>query len=132
MIKTFAFSALAAGAALIASPAMAQDSAVEGTWNTAIQIPGGATIESAWTFVHEGDGYLLEMEDLGEAPAGGAPDIATSDIVVEGNDFSFKQAVTTPQGAMEITIAGTVDGDALTAEAKTDFGAMPITGTRAE
>lgn len=131
MIKKFGLAALAASVALVSAPAMAQDSAVVGTWNTAIEIPGGQTIESAWTFAEGGDGYTLEMEDGSEGP-GADMESTTSDIIIEGDSFSFKQAVTTPQGAMEISISGTVEGDALTAEANTDFGAMPITGTRAE
>lgn len=132
MVKKFGFAALAASVAFIATPAMAQDSGVVGTWNTAVETPGG-NFESAWTFAEDGGVYTLEMEN---APAEGGPggdmEATTSDVVVEGNTFSFKQAVTTPQGAMEIAISGTVDGDALTAEANTDFGAMPISGTRAE
>ena len=53
-----------------------------------------------------------------------------SDVVVDGAKFSFKRKLTTPQGEMNLTYTGTVDGDALTAEVGSDFGPITMTGTR--
>ena len=53
-----------------------------------------------------------------------------SDVVVDGPKFAFKRKLTTPQGEIQLTYTGTVDGNALTADVGSDFGPMKMTGTR--
>jgi len=127
------FAAFALGASTVAVPALAQDSPVVGAWDTKIESPMGE-FPATWIFASADEGYTLEIEMA--APEGGGmggppPEMTIYDLVIEDTKFSFIQAMATPQGDMEIAITGVVDGDALSAEASTDFGNMPISGTRA-
>jgi hypothetical protein len=78
------------------------------------------------------EGYAIEITDVPPegAPAGPPMESTISDIKVEGKSFAFKRQLSTPQGPMELTYTGSVDGDTLTAEANSAFGAIPVTGTR--
>jgi hypothetical protein len=72
-----------------------------------------------------------------QAPAEGAQamppmESTISDVHVDGNTFTFKRSLTTPQGPMELAYNGTVTGDALTAQVASSFGNIPVTGTRAQ
>ena len=133
-MKKIRFAALALGASLIASPAFAQDSSVVGTWDTEAVTDFG-TFAATMTFAETGDGYTIEIvdQDAGGGAGPAAPTESTiSDVVIEGDSFAFKRSMTTPQGAMELSYSGTVEGDTLTASVDSDFGAIPVTGTRAE
>lgn len=118
----------------IAAPAFAQSSPVLGTWETRAVTDFG-TFSSTMTVEASGDGYAITLVD---APMPGAPADAPamastiSDVVVDGASFSFKRSMTTPQGAMDLSYSGSVDGDALTAQVVTSFGTIPVTGTRAQ
>lgn len=125
--------AFALAASVLAAPAIAQESPVLGAWDTKVESPMGE-FPAKWTFAQGEEGPTLDIEPVqAEGGPGGPPmEMTVSDLVIEEGAFSFTQSVATPQGDMAIAITGTVDGDALAAEANTDFGAMPITGTRAE
>ncbi len=131
MFRTIGFAA-AAAATFIAAPAMAQSSPVVGAWATAVDVQG-MKIEAEMTFSQTGSGYDVAIKD---APMPGAPADAPameskiSDLVVDGSKFTFKRALTTPQGPMNLTYTGTVDGDKLTGEIGSDFGPIALTGTR--
>ena len=136
MFKTIRFAALVAGASLLAVPAWAQSSPVVGTWNTQAVTDFG-TFKSTMIVAQAGEAYTVEMQDVppeGAPPApegGGMTAGAISDVVVDGANFSFKRKLTTPQGEMNLTYTGKVDGDSLTAEVDTgQFGKLPVTGTR--
>jgi hypothetical protein len=83
--------------------------------------------------ISEADGvHAVAFE---EAPPAGAPagppmESTVSDIVIDGNTFTFKRVLTTPQGPFELAYEGTVDGDALTGTATSSFGPIAFTGTR--
>lgn len=129
MIRTIRFAALAAGLSLIAAPAFAA-SPVVGTWATVADTDFGR-FEATLTVAETADGYSVEFVDV---PAEGAPPVEMeseiSDVKVDGANFSFTRKLTTPQGPFTLAYTGTVDGDALTAQANSDFGAIPVTGTR--
>ncbi|GEM_PF-1636561 len=135
MFKTVRLAALAMGASLIAVPAAAQDSPVLGTWNTEAVTDFG-TFAATMIVAVEGDGYTVEIVDVpGEGPgaqAGPPMESAISDVSVDGSTFSFKRSLTTPQGPMDLSYTGSVEGDALTATVASGFGDIPVTGTRAE
>ena len=103
-----------------------------GAWETKVESPMGE-FAAKWTFAQGDEGPTLDIEPVAAegAPAGPPMEMTVSDLVIDADAFSFTQSVATPQGDMAIAVAGAVDGDALAAEANTDFGAMPITGTRA-
>ena len=132
MFRKTAFAVLVAGATLAAAPALGQASAVLGTWNTAVDVQG-QKIEATMTFAAAGDGHSVEIKD---GPMPGAPADAPameskiSDVVIDGAKFAFKRELATPQGTMNLSYSGTVDGDTLTGEVGSDFGPIAITGTR--
>jgi|SRR5690606_6065896 len=131
MRNKFHYAALVAGASLVAVPAFAQSSPV-GTWATAVDVQG-SKLESELTISQADGAYAVAIKD---GPMPGAPADAPamsstfSDVVVDGSKFSFKRALTTPQGAMNLTYSGTVDGNNLTGEVTSDFGPIALTGTR--
>jgi hypothetical protein len=51
-------------------------------------------------------------------------------VKVEANKLSFTRALKMEQGPMNLKYTVTVDGDTMTGEASSDFGPIPITGTR--
>lgn len=120
-VLTFAAAALAAGAALAASP-------VVGSWTTIAQTPQGEV--TATLIISEADGgYEVTFVD----PPGPAPIESTvSDVVVEDADFTFTRTVVSPQGPVSLSYSGSVTGDAMDAKVTTDFGEFPFTATRDE
>jgi hypothetical protein len=133
MLKTIRFAALVAGASLMAAPALAQSSPVLGIWNTEAVTDFG-TFKATMTVTEANGAYAVDMKDV---PAEGAPPPpapaagSITDVVVNGTDFSFKRMLTTPQGDMQLSYTGKVDGDKLTAQVDTGgFGVLPVTGTR--
>ena len=133
MLKSIRFAVLAAGATLMAAPALAADSPVVGTWNTEAVTDFG-TFKSTMTVAEAGGAYTIDIKDVpieGAPPAPPSPPGAITDVVVDGATFSFKRKLTTPQGEMNFSYTGAVEGDKLTAEVDTgQFGKIPVTGTR--
>jgi hypothetical protein len=133
MLKSIRFAVLAAGATLMAAPALAADSPVVGTWNTEAVTDFG-TFKSTMTITEADGAYTIDIKDVpieGAPPAPPSPPGAISDVVVDGAKISFKRKLTTPQGEMTMAYTGSVEGDKLTAEVDTgQFGKIPVTGTR--
>jgi hypothetical protein len=113
------------------APALAESSPVVGSWKVLAKTPMG-DFEGVLTFAKNGDAYSVDIQD---APMPGAegppPEDVISDVVVDGNAFSFKRSLTTPQGPLDLTYTGKVEGDSLAGEANSSFGPVPISGTRA-
>ena len=132
MLKSLRLAVLAS-ASLIAAPALAADSPVVGTWNTEAVTDFG-TFKSTMTVAEASGTYTIDIKDVpleGAPPAPPSPPGAITDVVVDGATFSFKRKLTTPQGEMNFSYTGTVEGDKLTAEVDTgQFGKIPFTGTR--
>ena len=132
MFKSVRFAVLAAAASMMAAPAVAADSPVVGTWDTAIDVQG-QKMTSEITVAQAGDGYTVAIKDgpMPGAPADAPPmPSAISDIVVDGAKLTFKRKLTTPQGEMNLTYTANANGDALTGEIGSDFGPIAMTGTR--
>ena len=133
MLKSLRFAVLAAGASLMAAPALAAGSPVVGVWNTEAVTDFG-TLKATMTVAEANGAYTVDMKDVpleGAPPAPPSPPGSITDVVVDGAKISFKRKLTTPQGEMTMTYTGTVDGDKLTAEADIgEFGKIPVTGTR--
>jgi hypothetical protein len=133
MFKTVRFAALASAVSLLAVPALAANSPVIGVWNTEAVTDFG-TFKATMTIAEANGAYTIDIKDVpleGAPPSPPSPPGAVTDVVVDGVMFSFKRKLTTPQGDMTLSYAGTVDGDKLTAEVDTgQFGKIPVTGTR--
>ena len=135
MLRKSVFAMLAAGAALVGSPALAA-SPVVGTWDTAIQVQDN-TIKSTVTVAEAAGGYTVAIKDgpMPGAPGGdGAPAAPMpsqiTDVAVNGSTVTFKRHLTTPQGAMDLGYTLTADGTKLSGTVKSDFGDIPVTGAK--
>ena len=132
MIKTIRLAALAAAASLMAAPALAADSPVVGSWDTAIDVQG-QKVTAELTVAQAGDAYTVTIKDgpFPGAPADAPPmPSAISDVVVDGAKLTFKRKLTTPQGEMNLAYTANASGDTLTGEIGSDFGPVAMTGTR--
>jgi hypothetical protein len=133
MIRTIRFAALTAAASLLATPALAADSPVVGSWSTVAETEMG-NFESTMTVAEADGSYTVEMVDAPMTGPDGsaAPAMAStiSDVQVDGSKFSFKRTIDFQGQGMVLSYSGTVDGNTLTAEANSDFGAVPVKGTR--
>ncbi len=132
MLKSVRFAAIAAAASVMAAPALAADSPVVGTWDTAIDVQG-QKITAEWTVAAAGDGYTVSIKDgpFPGAPADAPPMPSTiSDVAVDGAKLTFKRKLTTPQGEMNLAYTATATGDTLAGEIASDFGPVALTGTR--
>jgi hypothetical protein len=133
MLKSLRFAVAVASASVITAPALAADSPVVGTWNTEAVTDFG-TFKATMTVAEAGGAYTIDIKDVpieGAPPAPPSPPGAITDVVIDGAKFSFKRKLTTPQGELQMSYTGTVDGDKLTAEVDTgQFGKIPVTGTR--
>ena len=133
MFKTVRFAALASAVSLMAVPALAANSPVVGVWNTEAVTDFG-TFKATMTIAEADGAYTIDIKDVpleGAPPSPPSPPGAVTDVVVDGVMFSFKRKLTTPQGELQMSYTGTVDGDKLTAEVNSQFGKVPVTGTRA-
>jgi len=139
MLRKTIFAVLATGAAFVAVPAFAA-SPVVGTWDTAVQVQDN-TIKSTMTIAEAGSGYSVDIKDgpmPGGAGAPGGPEGAApaampsqiSDVAVNGSTLTFKRHLTTPQGAMDLAYTVTADGNKLSGMVKSDFGDIPLSGTK--
>lgn len=129
MSKFARFAATAfVAAAIHCSPAYA--AGVAGKWDIVAEAQG-QQFKSTLTVTEAAGAYAVEVADV--PTEGGFPPMAstTSDIVVNGNELSFKRNIT-GDFAFTLNYKLTVDGDTLKGEATSDFGPAPITGTRAK
>jgi hypothetical protein len=102
-----------AGCASTSNPAI-------GAWDVNLNTPAGA-LNAVLTIADDGTG-MMAMDGLGEA--------ALSDVMLDGNAVSFSANIDAQGQQLSLTFNGTVDGDALTGEIGSPFGAMQVSGTR--
>jgi hypothetical protein len=129
----------AAGAVFAASPAFAADSPIVGTWATEAKSDFG-TFKSTWTVTDNNGTYAIDVKDAppeGGAPggdAGGAPPAppksTISNVAVAGNTLTFDRELVMGDMTIKLAYKVTADGSALTGMTHSDFGDIPITGTR--
>lgn len=132
-MRQFRFAALAAATALFATtPAFAADSAVVGTWATEAKSDFG-TFKSTWTVAQNGGTYTIDVKDVPQegGPGGGEPPKSTiSNVAVDGNTLTFDRELVMGDMTIKLAYKVTADGNALTGQTHSDFGDIPITGTR--
>ena len=117
---------LIVGAAFVA-PAFGQS--FVGQWTATAATLGGNVSETI-TVVKTANGYAIKAE-LAVPPPEGTPQAGPGmDIVVDGNKFSYKRTLKTPEGALVITYAGTVSGDTFTGTVTMGEFTIPYTGVR--
>ena len=128
--RLFAAAAVA-GSLAFAAPALAEDSPVLGTWATEAKTDFG-TFKSNWTVAQADGAYTVEVVDapMEGGPGGPPPESTISNVKVEANTLSFTRSLKREQGPMDLKYTVTVDGATMTGQANSDFGPIPITGTR--
>jgi hypothetical protein len=95
----------------------------DGTWNTTINTPMGAQ-NGTLTLQTSGSTLTGKM-------AGAQGEIALTDGKVDGNNLTWKAAMTSPM-PMTLEFSATVDGDKISGNVKLGaFGNATFTGTRA-
>lgn len=119
--------------ALVAAPALAHEhETVLGTWDTAAVTDFG-TFEATMIVAAAEEGYSVEMVDVAPEGAQGMPPMESeiSEVMVDGASLTFIRSLSTPQGPMELSYSFTAEGDSISGEASSSFGAIPVNGTRA-
>jgi hypothetical protein len=135
-MRQLRFAALAAAAMFVATPAFAADSPVIGTWATEAKSDFG-TFKSTWTVANANGTYTIDVKDAppeGGAPggdAGAAPPKSTiSNVAVDGSTLTFDRELVMGDMTIKLAYKVTADGNTLTGQTHSDFGDIPITGTR--
>jgi hypothetical protein len=138
-MRQLRFAALAAaGALFVSAPAFAADSPVVGTWATEAKSDFG-TFKSTWTVTDNNGTYAIDVKDapMEGGPGGGdggappAPPKSTiSDVAVNGNTLTFNRELVMGDMTIKLAYKVTADGNTLTGQTHSDFGDIPITGTR--
>ena len=114
-------------APMFAAPARAQG--LLGEWTATAETPAGPVSETL-TVVKTDSGYAITAKLVG-VPEGTPQAGPGTDIVLEGDRFSYKRSISTPDGARVITYTGVVSGDTFTGTV--DVGGLaqaPYTGVR--
>lgn len=132
MFRKIAFAA-ALAATSFAAPAAAAGSPAIGAWDLIADTQMGR-FESTMTVAEADGAYTVAIEDK---PMTG-PDGATmpampstvSEVKIDGASFAFKRTIDFQGQKIDLSYAGKVEGDTLTATANSEFGPTPITGTR--
>lgn len=91
-----------------------------GAWNINMNTPVGA-MPAMLTLNADGSG-AISVEGMGETQFNG--------VTFDGNAINFAANVEAQGQSLTLDFTGTVDGDSLTGEFGTDFGAFGVTGTR--
>ena len=113
-------------AVALATPAFAQS--FVGDWTATAHVQGNDTSETLHV-VKTDSGYAVTGRLVNPTP--GAPEAGPgTDVVLDGDHFSYKRTVTTPQGSLQITYSGVVSGDSFTGTVDLGFAQAPYTGVR--
>jgi hypothetical protein len=132
-MRQFRFAVIAAAGALFAAaPAFAADSPVVGTWATEAKSDFG-TFKSTWTVAQSDGAYTIDVKDapMDGAPADAPPPKSTiSNVAVDGSTLTFDRELVMGDMTIKLSYKVTADGTTLTGQTHSDFGDIPITGTR--
>ena len=113
-------------ATLLAAPAFGQS--FLGEWTATATTPGGEVSE-ALSVVKTVGGYAVTAKLIGVAE--GTPTAGPgTDVVLEGDRFSYKRTITTPDGDVVLAYTGVVSGDKFTGTAEVGGFQVPYNGVR--
>jgi len=120
-LKLLAFTTIA----LLAACASTPQNPFVGSWAVNMDSPIGAR-PGTMNFAADGTGTMSI-----EAPgAEGQPPATFANATFEENTVKFSTSIDAQGQQITLDFTGAVDGDNITGEFNTDFGAMPVTGTR--
>ena len=101
-----------------------------GEWTATVATLGGDVSETL-TVVKTDKGYAITAKLVVPPPEGSPEAGPGTDIVLDGNKFSFKRTVTAPDGSLVITYTGVVSGDTFAGTVDLGgFAQAPYTGVR--
>ena len=113
-------------AAALSTPALAQS--FLGDWTATAHAPGGDVSETI-RVTKTGDGYAVEPKADAAQPAGPQAGPGTN-VVLDGNRFSYTRSIPLQGGAIAINYAGVVSGDTFAGTAQIAGSKVPYTGVR--
>jgi hypothetical protein len=115
---------------LVAFAAPAFSQSFVGEWTATAETPGGKVAETV-KVVKTSAGFAITAK-LVVPPPEGTPEAGPgTDIVLNGDHFSYKRTVSTPGGPLVITYTGVVSGDTFTGTADLGaLGSVPYNGVR--
>ena len=120
--------ALVLVATLFAAPAFGQS--FVGEWTATATTPGGEVSE-ALSVVKTASGYAVTAKLIGAAE--GSPTAGPgTDVVLDGDRFSYKRTIATPDGDVVLTYSGIVSGDKFTGTAEVGGFQVPYNGVRSK
>jgi hypothetical protein len=114
-------------AALLTTPASAQS--FLGEWRATAQVPDQPVAETL-TVTRTASGYSVTAKDVNPAPP---PEMQAGpgvEVVLDGDTFSYKRVIQTPNGALEIVYKGTISGDTFTGTGEVGGYSIPYNGVR--
>ena len=112
---------------VFAAPAFGQS--FVGEWTATATTPGG-TVSETLNVVKTDGSFAITAKLVGVQE--GTPEAGPgTEIVLEGDRFSYKRIISTPDGTLEITYTGIVSGDTFTGTVDLGgFAQAPYTGVR--
>ena len=113
-------------ATLVAAPAFGQS--FIGEWTATATTPGGEVSETL-SVVKTPDGYSITAKPIG-VPEGTPTAGPGTELVLDGDRFSYKRVISTPDGELVFTYSGIVAGDKFTGTAQVAGYEVPYTGVR--
>jgi hypothetical protein len=113
-----------------ASTAPAFGQSFVGQW-TATAVTLGGDVSETLTVVKTAEGYKIKAELVGPVPQGTPQAGPGTDIVINGDKFSYERTLNTPDGPLVITYTGTVSGDKFSGTVNLGgFAEAPYIGVR--
>ena len=101
-----------------------------GQWTATAVTPGGSVSETL-TVVKTTGGYDIKAKLVGPVTEGTLQAGPGTDIVLDGNKFSYKRTVMLPDGPLVITYTGVVSGDTFIGTVNLGgFAEVPYNGVR--
>jgi hypothetical protein len=114
--------------AAFAAPAFGQS--FVGEW-TATAVTQAGNVSETLTVTKTANGYEIKAKLVEPGPEGTPVAGSGTDIVLDGDKFSYKRTLTTPDGSLVITYTGTVSGDTFTGTVNLGgFAEAPYNGVR--
>ena len=113
-------------ATFVGAPTFAQS--FVGEWTATATTPGGEVSETL-SVVKTAGGYAVTAKLVG-VPEGTPTAGPGTDVVLEGDRFSYKRTIQTPDGDLVFTYTGVVSGDKFTGMAEVSGFQVPYNGAR--
>ena len=112
-------------AAAMATPALAQS--FLGEWTATAHVGPGAEVSEALSVTKTANGFAITVKPPAGTPEGAPQAGPGTDIVLDGDHFSYNRSLDVQGNSIVISYSGVVTGDTFTGTAK--VGDMPVSYT---